>query len=202
MNNPSPSTETPTRIALIFDDGPHDVHGPRFLELFARENVRVSFAHIGKNAVLYPDRVREAHLAGHEIVNHSYTHPHFSELTPEAMTKELGDTQQLVASITGAAPRMFWAPYGDKSDLITRTVQAAGLSCLPMEKLNFVSVSDWDVKNDAETIYQRATAVVADKSVICFHEWRAETLAVMPRILTNLKARGCSFLTFSEMFAA
>ena len=201
MNIPTPSAQSARRVALIFDDGPHDVHGPRFLELFSRENIRVSFAHIGKNAVLYPDRVRAAHRAGHEIVNHSYTHPHFCELTPESMTKELEDTQRLVASITGTAPRMFWAPYGDKSDLITRTVQAAGLSVLPMEKLNFVSVSDWDVKNNAETIYQRATAGVADKSVICFHEWREETLAVMPRILANLKAQGCSFLTFSEMLA-
>lgn len=202
MTTPTSPPQSPRRVALIFDDGPHDLHGPRFLELFARENIRVSFAHIGKNAVLYPDRVREAHHAGHEIVNHSYTHPHFCELTPEAMTKELGDTQRLVASITGTAPRMFWAPYGDNSDLITRTVRAAGLSCLPMEKLNFVSVSDWDVKNDAETIYQRATTAVADKSVICFHEWRAETLAVMPRIIAELKARGCTFLTFSGMLEA
>lgn len=201
MNTPSPSPASPRRVALIFDDGPHDTNGPRFLELFAREKIRVSFAQIGKQAVQYPDRVREAHQAGHEIVNHSYTHPHFSQLTPEAMHKELGDTQQLITSLTGVAPRMFWAPYGDKSELITQTVKAAGLSCLPMEKLNFVSVSDWDVKNNAETIYQRATTAVADQSVICFHEWREETLAVMPRILTNLKARGCSFLTFSEMLA-
>jgi len=201
MNNPAPSSATPRRVALIFDDGPHEIHGPRFLDLFAREQIRVSFAHVGKNAVLYPDRVRAAHRAGHEIVNHSYTHPHFSELTPDAMNRELGDTQQLIASLTGAAPRMFWAPYGDKSELITRTVNAAGLSCLPMEKLNFVSVSDWDVKNNAETIYERATAPIKDPSVICFHEWREETLAVMPRIIANLKGQGCSFLTFSGMLA-
>lgn len=192
----------PKRLALIFDDGPHEAHNPRFLHLFEEAGVRVTFAPIGKNAALHPGLIRAVHAAGHEIANHSQTHPHFNQLNAAAMRSELDASQQLIQSLTGTAPRWFWPPYGDREPHVITGVAAAGLTVYPIEQFNFVSIQDWDVTQSAESIRARATNHPPDRSVLCFHEWRAETLAQMPLILTDLKNQGCQFLTFSELAAS
>jgi peptidoglycan-N-acetylglucosamine deacetylase len=188
-------------LSLIFDDGPHEIQARPLLEVLAKENVRVNFAHIGKNAVLHPALVRATHDAGHEIVNHSYTHPHFNKLDSKGMRKELHDTQDLIFSITGQTPRWFWPPYGDRESHVVEGVAAAGISLFPIDKFHFISTRDWDVARSGEDIHRAATSDVRDKSVLCFHEWRDQTLLQMPRILRDLKAQGAQFLTFSEITA-
>ncbi len=197
MNPSSP----PLRYTLVFDDGPHETQARPLLDLFAQEDVRVNFAHIGKKAVLHPDLVRATHEAGHEIVTHSYTHAHFNDLDAAGMYKELHDTQDLVRSITGQAPRWFWPPYGDRKEHVVAGVAAAGIALFPIEKFHFISTQDWDVARSGEDIHRAATSDVRDKSVLCFHEWRDQTLLQMPRILRDLKAQGAQFLTFSEITA-
>jgi peptidoglycan/xylan/chitin deacetylase (PgdA/CDA1 family) len=192
-------TVAPKRAAVIIDDGPVPEQLAAFLELFAREQVTVSFAHVGQNVAAHPDLTRKAAEAGHEIVNHSYTHPHFKELDDAAIRKELRDTQAAVRSATGDEPRWFWVPFGDWDDRIAGAVAAAGMEHYPIQHVRFISSEDWNTATDAATILRRATTGVEDCTVLLFHEWRVETLAQMPAILAKLKEQGCTFLTFSEL---
>lgn len=189
------------RVALVFDDGPVADQTRRYLDLLARENVHVTFAYVGRNVTSHPQLAQAATAAGHEIINHSYTHPHFKELTDEAVEREVRDTQASVKKSADRTPRWFWSPFGDWDDRIEAAVRAAGLEHYPALRFHFISTEDWNRDTTAEQIRERATTGVRDKTIILCHEWREETLAELPAILAELKRQGCEFLTFSELAA-
>lgn len=191
----------PRRVSLIFDDGPVPGQTEKFLALLARENVRVNFAYVGKNAAAHPELARAAAAAGHELVNHSYTHPHLKQLDDEAIRREAADTSAAIAEATGRAPRWFWAPFLEWDDRVASAVRAAGLEHFPREKMHFVSTDDWNPATNAARIRRLATTDIRDKTIILCHEWREETLAELPAILAELKRQGCTFVTFSELAA-
>jgi peptidoglycan/xylan/chitin deacetylase (PgdA/CDA1 family) len=192
----------PKRVAMIFDDGPIPEQMPAFLELLAKERVTVSFAHVGRNVAAHPALTQRAAKAGHEIVNHSYTHPHFKDLDDAAIGKELRDTQAAVKAATGHEPRWFWVPFGDWDDRIAAAVAAASMQHYPIQTVHFISSEDWNREIDAATILRRTTTDVRDCTVLLFHEWREETLAQMPAIIASLKEQGCTFHTFSQLAEA
>lgn len=189
------------RVALVFDDGPVGDLTPALHATLARTAVRATFSYIGRNAEHFPALVRAAHQAGHEIVNHSYTHPHFSALDPPAIRREIADTQAVIERLTGTAPRWLWVPYGDRGQRVDAGATAAGLPLFPLARFHFASSEDWRPETDAATIRRRATTAIVDRSVILFHEWRRETLAELPAILGELQRQGRSFATLSELAA-
>jgi peptidoglycan/xylan/chitin deacetylase (PgdA/CDA1 family) len=191
----------PRRVALIFDDGPVPAQTEKFIALLAQEKVRVTFAYVGRNVVDNPGLARAAVLAGHEIVNHSYTHPHFKELDDATIEREVRDTQLAVEKATGTQPKWFWAPFGDWDDRIAAAVRAGGLDPIPGARVHFISSDDWNRETSAAEIRRRATTGVRDKTLIICHEWREETLAELPAILAELRRQGCEFVTFSELAA-
>jgi peptidoglycan/xylan/chitin deacetylase (PgdA/CDA1 family) len=87
---------THPRIATVFDDGPYVDQVDGFLSLLAREQVRVTFSHVGQNVDAHPEFCRAVATAGHEIFNHSYTHPHFDTITDAAILNEIARTQAAV----------------------------------------------------------------------------------------------------------
>lgn len=190
------------RVAIIIDDGPDAAQSARYHELFAREGVRVSFAHVGRNVNAHPALTKAAAEAGHEIVNHSYTHPHFKELDDAAIRKEVADTQAAVTKATGRAPVWFWSPFGDWDERIAAAVRAEGLEHFPAPRFHFLDTRDWDQATTPEQIRTRATTGVRDRTIILCHEWPQKTLAEMPAIIAELKRQGVEFVTFSELAAA
>jgi peptidoglycan/xylan/chitin deacetylase (PgdA/CDA1 family) len=192
---------TPMRVALVFDDGPVPENVAPFLAVFAREQVKVTFSHVGRAVTVHPELARLVAESGHEIVNHSYTHPHFKDLDAAAIASELRETQAAIKAATGHEPRWLWSPFLEWNDSIAAAVEAAGMHHFPISQVQLISSDDWNTTTDAATILQRATTGIQDRTVILCHEWRAETLAQLPAILTELKRQGCTFVTFSELAA-
>jgi peptidoglycan/xylan/chitin deacetylase (PgdA/CDA1 family) len=190
------------RVAIIIDDGPDAAQSGKYHELFAREGVRVSFAHVGRNVAAHPELTQAAAAAGHEIVNHSYTHPHFKELDDEAIRREVGETQAAVKAAAGRQPQWFWAPFGDWDDRIAGAVRAGGLEHFPAGRFHFLDTRDWDEATTPAQIRSRATGDVRDRTIILCHEWPPKTLAEMPGIIAELKRQNVEFMTFSELAAS
>lgn len=196
----SAETSSLRRVAFVFDDGPVPAQTEKMLAVLAQANVRVTFSYIGKNVIDHPALARTAAKAGHDIANHSFTHPHLKTLSDDAVRQEIRDASAAIKQITGRAPIWFWAPFLESDDRITAQIVAAGLTHFPYQKFHFISTDDWNVAaTDAAAIHQRATTDIRDKTVILCHEWRPETLAELPGIINELKAQGATFLTFSEM---
>ena len=195
-------TERPPtlRVALVFDDGPVVEQTVKMLALLKKEQVHVSFSYVGQNVDAHRELAKAAAQAGHQIQNHSYTHPHLKTLDDGAVFLEISKASDAIKCATGKPPGWFWAPFLELDDRVIAQVKKAGLTPFPYTQFHFISTDDWNVKEtDAATIRRRATTDIQDKTVILFHEWRPETLAELPAILAELKKQGCVFLTLSEM---
>jgi peptidoglycan-N-acetylglucosamine deacetylase len=98
-------------IALTFDDGPSE-STPRLLELLERRRARATFFQCGHHARRLPHIAREVAGAGHEIGNHTDTHPYLMFKTAAFMEREILKAQQSIADAAGLQPRLFRPPYG------------------------------------------------------------------------------------------
>ena len=119
---------SPGEIALTFDDGPNPRWTPRLLEILDRYNARATFFLIGKYAALQPDLVRQMHAAGHQIANHSWSHPNFAFTSNRETQLQLSRTQHELQSILGQPIRFFRPPFGARRPYTLRLARSLGLT--------------------------------------------------------------------------
>ena len=117
-------------VALTFDDGPHPVYTEKILKILADNNAKATFFVVGKNAESYPDLVTKEFEAGHEIGNHTYSHPNMKKIGVSEAIKEIEQTQEIVHDITGTYPKLFRSPGGIFSDELVTAVEE--ISCKPV----------------------------------------------------------------------
>lgn len=197
--SPAPSHK---RVAIVIDDGPVPEQNAKMLAVLAEAGAHVSFSLEGRFVEAHPELARAVAAAGHEINNHSFTHPHMKEISDDAIAKELGDTQAAVKKAVGSDPVWFWPPFLESDARVEVQANAVGLKRFPWEKFNFIDSRDWDSASTDEIVYSRATTGVIDKTIILMHEWPEHTLRQLPRILAELKRQGAEFVTFSELKAS
>lgn len=188
------------RVALVVDDGPVPEHNAALLALLAKEHMHVTFSHIGKNVVAHPDLAKAVLAAGHEIINHSYTHPHLKELKDADIGREVSDTQDAVKQATGYTPKWFWAPFLEYDDRIEAVVKrVSGLEHFPWKSYHFIGSLDWEASTTGEKYRELCTTGIVDGTVILMHEWPQVTMENLPAVIAELKKQGVEFVTFSEL---
>lgn len=115
-------------VALTFDDGPDPDTTPRVLDLLDRYGASASFFCIGERAERWPDLVAETVARGHDVQNHSYTHPRaFALYGWRALTREVVRAQEVLEQITGRSPNLFRAPVGLRSPWLELILARHGL---------------------------------------------------------------------------
>ncbi len=187
-------------IALIFDDGPDPARTDAILAICQKQSVRVTFGQVAQNAGENPALVGRVTAAGHEIANHSFSHQHPGTLDDAGLEHEVLGAQRVFEETLGIRPAWYWPPYLERDERLVALTAAAGLKLFDPGHL--VVSGDYIRELAAEEIRARALTGVTDGSVILFHEWRDETIQLLPEILAELKGRGCEFRTFSQMDAA
>ena len=108
----SGTTACGKKIALTFDDGPHPVKTPKILEILQKHDARATFFVVGSLAEYHPEIVKKEAELGHEIANHSYTHPRLSKLTETEIKSEIEKTDSIIKKAAGVTPRLFRPPEG------------------------------------------------------------------------------------------
>jgi len=209
--------DQPGNIVLTFDDGPDPVWTPKILDILKQENVKAAFFVVGQNGQSYPEIIKRIAAEGHEIGNHSFTHPNLAEVPARVTDLELNATQRLIESLTGHSTRLFRAPYfGDAEprtpDEIDPTVQA--------QNLGYISVGlhldpdDWKLTNSDgtphtademvdEVIKQAAIQTPEERgNIILLHDSggdRSATVDALPKLIHELRARGYEFTTIAGL---
>ncbi|MET0262050.1 MAG: polysaccharide deacetylase family protein [Rariglobus sp.] len=192
----SVKTDQPV-VALTFDDGPHPVNTQRMLDLFAKENVKVTFFEVGKNVAAQPALARAIVAAGHEIANHSKTHPKLGDMTDVAAVRaELVETQAIIKDATGVTPVTFRAPFISHGPALWTVLGELGLPSIS----GSISTNDWDGKVTREMIVER-TVKAGPGDIVILHTWPDKTVEALPEIISQLKANGMRFVTVSELLA-
>ena len=99
------------QVALSFDDGPDPAYTPRILDVLKRENAKAIFFVIGAQAEKFPELTRRIYDEGHEIGNHTFSHPDISNISNFLMRLELNSTERLFEAKLGIKPLFFRPPY-------------------------------------------------------------------------------------------
>jgi cellulose synthase/poly-beta-1,6-N-acetylglucosamine synthase-like glycosyltransferase/peptidoglycan/xylan/chitin deacetylase (PgdA/CDA1 family)/spore germination protein YaaH len=201
----------PGLIALTFDDGPDPRWTPAILDILKREQAPATFFIIGKNGQAYPDLLRRVVNEGHEIGNHTYTHPNLGEIPLPLADLELNATQRLIESETGRSTVLFRPPYfgdaeADKPQEVEPAYQAQKLGYLVVGVR--IDPDDWELPVTADEIVDRTLQRVDDNNpdtrgqVVLLHDSggdRAATVAALPEMIHKLRARGFRFVPVSEL---
>jgi len=187
-------------LALTFDDGPSE-STPRLLELLERHGARATFFQCGLNVERLPRVAGEVARAGHEIGNHSHSHPAFCFRPRRFIYDELRRAQETITEATGSRPVLFRAPYG---------IRWFGLR-EAQSRLKLLGVSwtviGWDWKLPAPRILARLRRGARNGAIFCLHDGRdvqrnpdiRETLEAVGRLIPELRAGGFHFETVSEL---
>ncbi|MGW4525689.1 polysaccharide deacetylase family protein [Amycolatopsis sp. NPDC004378] len=171
-------------VGLTFDDGPSNAHTPALLNALRQNGLRATMFNEGQYAAAYPAQVRAQVSAGMWVGNHSYTHPHMTQLSQSQMESEVSRTQQAIAAAGGGTPRLFRPPYGETNGTLQAVEAKYGLRQIIWD----VDSQDWNGAS-VDAIVQ-ANARLTNGQIILMHEWPANTLAAIPRIAQTLASRG------------
>jgi peptidoglycan/xylan/chitin deacetylase (PgdA/CDA1 family) len=178
-------------IALTFDDGPSEAT-PELLEILARHRAPATFFQIGANVRRLPEIAREVLAAGHEIGNHSDTHPLFALKSSGFIDRELAAAQETIERATGQRPRYFRAPYGVRWFGLRQAQQRLGLAGVTWSTLAL----DW--KRQTPSVVSRLIGGAAPGAILCLHDGRVlqhrpdigATLQAVRELLPQLMEQG------------
>jgi cellulose synthase/poly-beta-1,6-N-acetylglucosamine synthase-like glycosyltransferase/peptidoglycan/xylan/chitin deacetylase (PgdA/CDA1 family)/spore germination protein YaaH len=203
--------DRPGLLALTFDDGPDPKWTPAILDILKRENIPATFFIIGKNGQAYPDLVRRIANEGHELGNHTFTHPNLGEIPLSLTELELNATQRLIESEIGRSTVLFRPPYfGDAEADKPQEVEPA----IVAQRLGYIMVGvridpdDWQLPVTSDQIINRTIDRAIDSNpetrgeIILLHDSggdRSATIAALPELIHQLKAHGFRFVPVSEL---
>lgn len=184
-------------IAMTFDDGPEPKLTPKLLDLLKAKGIKATFFVVGQNAADYPDVLKRAISEGHEIGNHSWSHPNFAKMSDGAVTNELQKTHDAILQATGVKPTLLRPPYGSITKREREWIHDRfGYKIILWD----VDPLDWKYRNPAH-VESEILKQTRHGSIILSHDIHATTVEAMPATFDALLAKGYKFVTVSELLA-
>ena len=205
----------PNKVALSFDDGPDQDWTPKILDILKKYNVKATFLMIGEAAEKNVGIMRRVYREGHEIGNHTFTHPDVSEISNAQVDLQLNLTERLFAAKLGVQPLFFRPPYSIDQEPDTND-QAA-----PIDRIqnmgyvilgNKIDTNDWDEhprkspQEIVDSVFQQIAGMNARPwtkgSIILLHDGggdRSATVAALPLLITSLRAHGYEIVPVSDL---
>jgi cellulose synthase/poly-beta-1,6-N-acetylglucosamine synthase-like glycosyltransferase/peptidoglycan/xylan/chitin deacetylase (PgdA/CDA1 family) len=206
---------SPNKIAITFDDGPDPQWTPKILDVLKEKGVQATFFLIGVEAETYPSITRRIYAEGHEIGNHTFTHPDISNVSRRYFEVELNLTERFFEGKLGVKPVLFRPPYSiDQEPDTADQVRPLELA----QQLGYITIGDKIDPNDWRDNPRRpADEIVADVlknlppcdpgnltcgNILLLHDGggdRSETLKALPRIIDGLRQRGYEIVPVSGL---
>ncbi len=177
-------------LNLSFDDGPNPITTPQILNILEEYHVRANFFVVGLRAATMPDILQREYRNGHEIGNHSWSHPDLTTLTPAQVQAQITQTQAAVMAAGLPAPRLFRPPYG----AVNQIVKSQAHMTLAMWN---VDPEDWGT-SDPNRLVQKVINQAKPGGVIDMHDIDNATVVALPTIIQNLKSR-FQLVTMSQL---
>lgn len=179
------------RIALTFDDGPHPQVTKQILELLGKYNAKATFFMLGSRVQYYPGLVREVRDAGHEIGNHTWTHPVLTKMSAAAIQKEFETTEKAIFNAIGENSTLFRPPYG----AINHSVR----SLIPRQSINWtIDTLDWKHRNH-EKLLPMIQDTLHNNAIVLMHDIHQSTADGLESVLQYLQSEGYEFVTVTEV---
>lgn len=182
------------KIAISFDAAWGNEQTETLIDILDTYGVKTTFFVVGDWVEQFPESVKALDEAGHEVCNHSDTHPHMPQLDAAGQKAELTSCNEKIASITGKTPKLFRPPYGDYDNTLLTSVEDCGMYAIQWD----VDSLDW--KNPTvEQMVERVTSKVQNGSIVLFHNGAENTPEALPLILEKLQRDGYEIVPVSEL---
>jgi len=183
-------------IAITFDDGPNPDHTPRLLDMLKERNIKATFFMVGRCVVTWPHIVKRIADEGHEVANHSWSHPLLTSLSNTSLDSQLQKTHDAIIKACGKTPLHYRPPYGEiRMSQRKRIYDNLGYSTILWD----VDPLDWKTPRSSQKVQDRILAQTKSGSIILCHDIHGTTVDAMPATLDELKARGYQFATVSQL---
>lgn len=177
--------------ALTFDDGP-DTFTPQILAILAQKGVPATFFVLGGNASAQPGLIQKIRDGGHQIENHTWSHPDLTRLNVDQMRSEIKRTSDLLGGCGFLRP-----PYGSYNSTVTTVAGELGLRLALWD----VDTRDWE-SNNRDSIISRFKAEIKPGAIILMHDGggdRSATVAALPTIIDWLLSNGYALTTLNRL---
>ncbi|MGD0622990.1 MAG: polysaccharide deacetylase family protein [Thermacetogeniaceae bacterium] len=182
------------KVAISFDAAWGADATPKLLEILKQHNVKTTFFLTGIWVKKYPQMVQAIAAAGHEIGNHSLTHPHFASLPESEIKQELAENDALIFKLTNKHTRLFRPPFGEYNNLILQTARGMGYEVIQWS----VDSLDWqDIGKEAIT--DRVLKNIQPGAIVLFHNNAQYTPEALPVILDTLQQQGYQIVPVSDL---
>lgn len=188
-------------IAITFDDGPNPVYTPQVMEIFRKAQGKATFFMIGSQIEKHPEVVCAVHAEGHEIGNHSFTHPALTKLQRLEVKGELVQTEALIEQLTGVKPRAFRPPYFDRNEMVGSVSEE--LRYHMIGAMN-TETNDWALPGVAH-ILEKTRSEVKPGNILIFHDGfddRSQTIEALSILVPELIADGYELITISDLISS
>ena len=192
---PAPATPAPAPttgnkvIALTFDDGPGP-HTAHLLDILDQYGAKATFFLIGSKVSGQASIVRSIQARGHQLGNHSWSHPELPKLPVDQIASEIDRTNDAIKQATGVTPAILRPPYGAVNGVVLEQLRLRGMSSI----LWSVDTRDWADRN-SDIVCSRAVAGARPGAIILMHDIHQTSVGAVPCILSALKQQGYSFVT-------
>jgi len=201
------------KLVLTFDDGPDPRFTSQILDILGRKHVPASFFLVGLNAENNIPVVKRMYREGHEIGNHTFTHPNVAEISHRRAILEMESTRLLIECITGHSTILFRAPYN--ADFEPEKMEELLPVAIARTK-NYLDVGesidplDWEPGTPADSIVARVirrkeelNAAGLSGNIILLHDaggdTRKATVEALPKIIDYFQSRGYTFTTIADL---
>ena len=184
-------------IALTFDDGPSAKQTPKLLDLLAAHHIKATFFLIGENVAEHPEIVAREVREGHEIANHSWSHPNLAKMSDDGVRGQLRKTEDAIRSAIDNRPTLLRPPYGSITARQKKWInQEFGYKIVLWD----VDPLDWR-RPGPNVVCNRIVKNTRAGSIVLAHDIHPGTMEAMPCVLNQLEAKGFKFVTVSELIA-
>lgn len=183
------------KLALTIDAAWGSDNTSELLAILEEKGVRATWFLCGYWVDKYPKEVKAIFDKGHELGNHTATHPHMTQLDEAGIAAELQKVELSLEKLTGAKPTLFRAPFGEYDDRTLSAVRNLGYEAIQWS----VSTDDWKEGQSAGLVLERALKGVSSGGIILCHN-NAETICqYLPQLIDGCRAKGFEFVTVSEL---
>ena len=179
------------KIAITFDDGPSN-KSKELVDLLEEFDIVATFFILGCNASKYKEELKYIYAHGHEIGNHSYSHPDFKKITIEEGLAEIEKSQQIIYKTILHYPRVFRFPYGSVNKEILKRIDMPAI-------LWNADPLDWQCI-DSKIIIEKLKHEIKENGILLFHDFKYYNKEAITTIVNDLKQEGYVFVTISELF--
>lgn len=180
-------------IALTFDDGPHRTYTKQLLDGLKTRGVNVTFFMVGSNAASYSNLVQRAYDEGHEIGNHTYSHPNLNTLGRDSVISQLNSTAAVLDKSCGSGTDyLVRPPYGNANATVLSAMGSPAI-------IWSVDTNDWKYRN-SDHVYNHIVNNASDGAIVLCHDIYSTTVSGALRAVDTLLARGYEFVTVSELY--